>query len=109
MAIPGATTTALASGCGLAGDAAVGSGADATGQGCLVPDVASAGSSDGARTVDSCSAVQSYRPGVPTATNTTIRVGWKRRVCSEGKFILDIEKKMCGLSYEQLRFPCIEI
>ncbi|XBI08856.1 hypothetical protein VPH35_136530 [Triticum aestivum] len=66
------------------------------GRGCLVPDVessgascttfssgargvASAGSNDGARTVDSCSAVQSYRPGVPTATNTTIRVGWKRR------------------------------
>ncbi|XP_037433626.1 uncharacterized protein LOC119300842 [Triticum dicoccoides] len=66
------------------------------GQGCLVPDVnssgascttfssgaggvASAGSGDGARTVDSCSAVQSYHPGVPTATNTTIHVGWKRR------------------------------
>ncbi|XP_044328551.1 uncharacterized protein [Triticum aestivum] len=34
--------------------------------------VASAGAGDGARTVDSC-AIQSFRPGAPTAANTTFR------------------------------------
>ena len=41
--------------------------------------VASAGAGDGARTVDSCSAVQSFSPSAPAAASTTIHVGWKRR------------------------------
>ncbi|XP_037444208.1 uncharacterized protein LOC119312578 isoform X2 [Triticum dicoccoides] len=41
--------------------------------------VASAGAGDGARAVDSRSAVQSFSPSAPAAASTTIRVGWKRR------------------------------
>ena len=41
--------------------------------------MASAGAGDGARTVDSCSAVQSFSPSAPAAASTTIHVGWKRR------------------------------